>query len=128
MIAVDTSAIIAILLREPEAEACITAIGTQDSMLISAATLAETLIVASRQDLRQEAIEFVEGLSLEVVPVTAASARRSAEAYARWGKGVHPARLNYGDCFAYELAKDRDCPLLFIGNDFAQTDIESALA
>ena len=67
--------------------------------------------------------KLVDSLPLEVVPVTAATARRVAEAYARWGKGVHPAGLNLGDCFAYEAADTHACPLLFIGNDFVRTDI-----
>ncbi len=56
-----------------------------------------------------------------------AAARRVAGAYAKWGRGVHPAALNFGDCFAYETAKTHDCPLLYIGGDFAQTDIASVL-
>ena len=55
------------------------------------------------------------------------SARRISEAYARWGKGVHPAGLNYGDCFAYEVASERGCPLLFVGDDFSRTDLRSVL-
>jgi ribonuclease VapC len=62
-----------------------------------------------------------------VLTVTAASARRIAQAHSRWGKGAHPAGLNFGDCFAYEVAKAHACPLLFIGNDFAKTDLVSAL-
>ena len=70
---------------------------------------------------------LIEGMGASVIAVTSASARRAAEAYDRWGKGVHPAGLNFGDCFAYELAKQSACRLLFIGNDFARTDVESAL-
>jgi len=55
------------------------------------------------------------------------SAHGGAQAYQRWGKGVHPAQLNYGDCFAYELAISQNCPLLYVGQDFAQTDVQSAL-
>jgi ribonuclease VapC len=58
--------------------------------------------------------------------VTEQSAFNAAEAYARWGRGVHPAGLNYGDCFAYALAQQRACSLLFVGDDFAKTDIASA--
>lgn len=61
-------------------------------------------------------------------PVAAVDADKVADAYDRWGKGVHPAGLNFGDCFAYALAKSQDCPLLFVGDYFAQTDVESALA
>ena len=70
--------------------------------------------------------EMISGLPLEIVAVSAASARRVAEAYGRWGKGVHPASLNYGDCFAYDIAADHG-PLLYVGDDFAQTDIKAAL-
>jgi ribonuclease VapC len=66
-------------------------------------------------------------LSLEVVNVTPAAARRIGETHRKWGKGFHPAGLNFGDCFAYEAAKAKGCPLLFIGNDFSRTDIESVL-
>lgn len=125
MIAIDTSAIMAILLDEPEADACISAIEAEDDIVISSATLAETLIVAARRNVEAEAARLIEGLGLEVVSVTPASAKRVADAYARWGKGIHPAGLNFGDCFAYEVAKEHACPLLFVGNDFAQTDVEA---
>jgi len=59
--------------------------------------------------------------------VTPASARRIAQAYENWGKGAHPAALNFGDCFAYELAREHDCRLLYVGDDFSRTDIEGVL-
>lgn len=58
---------------------------------------------------------------------TPATARRIAEAYRRWGRGVHPAGLNLGDCFAYEVAKEHGCRLLYIGDGFSKTDVESGL-
>ena len=61
---------------------------------------------------------LIDRLRIKIIPVTAMSAKRAAAAYARWGKGVHPARLNFGDCFAYELAAARSAPLLFVGRDF----------
>lgn len=70
---------------------------------------------------------LIAGLGFESVNVTSASARRSAQAYERWGKGVHPAALNFGDCFAYALAKEHGCRLLYVGEDFKRTDIENAL-
>ena len=70
---------------------------------------------------------IIDGLGLEIVPVSAAAARRIAQAYARWGKGVHAAALNFGDCFAYEVAKEHDCRLLYVGDDFSKTDIARAL-
>lgn len=63
-----------------------------------------------------------------IVPVDEATSYRAGEIYTRWGKGLHPAALNYCDCFSYDVAKQLDCPLLYIGNDFSQTDIVSALA
>ena len=71
--------------------------------------------------------ELIDGLDFEITPLTAASARRIAAAYGRWGKGIHAAALNFGDCFAYELAVERNCRLLYVGNDFSRTDIRPAL-
>ena len=127
MIVVDSSALLSILLNEKGYERCIDAIASSNEIALSAATLAETLIVAVRKGIYSEATEFVEGMRCEIVPFTERGARQAADAYARWGKGVHPARLDLGDCFSYALAKDRDCPLLFVGEDFSLTDLESAL-
>ena len=127
MIAVDTSALMAILLDEPEAAACAEAFATNDRIVISAATVAEALIVAERRGLGAEMAGLVDGLDLEIASVSPAVARRVADTYARWGKGVHPAGLNFGDCFAYEVARTRDCPLLYVGADFARTDVASVL-
>ena len=117
----------AITLKEPEAQRCMVALAGQPRAAISAGTLAEALIVARGRSVTAAMEELIEQLALEVLPVTAASARRAAAAYGRWGKGVHPAALNMGDCFAYEAAREHGCPLLYIGNDFARTDITSAL-
>ncbi|MET0238399.1 MAG: type II toxin-antitoxin system VapC family toxin [Sphingobium sp.] len=127
MIAVDTSALMAIVLNEPEADACAAVLEAQDHLLISAGTVAEALIVAGRRDVAGEVQQLIDGLGFEIVSVTATAARRIAEAYRRWGKGIHPAALNFGDCFAYEVASHHDCPLLYVGKDFARTDIASAL-
>ncbi len=127
MITVDTSALLAIVFDEPEADACAAALEAADRVLISAGTVAEALIVTGRRNVADVLAQLIETLSLEIVNVTPASARRSAEAYARWGKGVHPASLNFGDCFAYEVAKQHGCPLLYVSKDFARTDIASAL-
>ena len=125
MIAVDTSALMAILLDEPEADRCIAALETASAMVISAGTIAEALIVADRRNVGEEMVRLIDGLGFMVANVTPASARRIADAYARWGKGVHVAGLNFGDCFAYEAAREHTCPLLYVGNDFSQTDIEA---
>jgi ribonuclease VapC len=127
MIAVDTSALMAIILGEPTADACMTVLEGTPELLISAGTVAEALIVAARRNVAAEMARLLDGLGFDVVPVTPSTARRIASAYDRWGKGVHPAALNFGDCFAYELARQHSCPLLFVGQDFAQTDLTSAL-
>jgi ribonuclease VapC len=127
MIVVDTSALMAIVLDEPQSSACIAALEAEDDILISAGTVAEALIVAARRNVGEELANLIDGLGFEVEGVTPASARRLAEAYGQWGKGIHPAGLNFGDCFAYEVAKDRACRLLYVGDDFSKTDIESVL-
>ena len=126
MIAVDTSALMAVVLNEPEAEACIATLADEDRLLISAGTVAETLIVAQRRHVGEEIANLIDRLGFEIIAVTPAAARRIAAIYARWGKGVHAAALNFGDCFAYEIAKDHNCPLLYVGDDFSKTDIVRA--
>jgi ribonuclease VapC len=125
VIVVDTSALMAILLNEPEAQACVAALVASDRLLISAGTVAETLIVAGRRNVGNEAEKLIAGVGFEVIPTTLTSARAVAHAYGQWGKGIHPAGLNFGDCFAYELAHSNDCPLLFVGHDFAKTDVQT---
>ncbi len=128
---VDTSALIAILRDEPEAALFAAAIEADPQRRISAANFLEAAIVidlagdpiASRRfdDLVQEA-----GFAIE--PVTQVQARVAREAYRDFGRGSgHPARLNFGDCFAYALARTSGEPLLFKGNDFVHTDIAPAV-
>ncbi len=124
MIAVDTSALLAIGLDEPEANRCIEALVAADQVLISARTLAEALIVAGQRNVASEVANLIDALDFTIISVTAAGARQAAQAYEQWGKGVHPARLNFGDCFAYVVAREHNCPLLFVGRDFAKTDVE----
>lgn len=128
MIVVDTSALIAILKNEPSAADCQTILLNSDLSRISAATLTEARIVCLRQNRHDDFESLFKAANLNVADLTPSRAERSAAAYARWGKGFHPAALNFGDCFSYALADELDCPLLFIGNDFARTDIRSALA
>ncbi len=127
MIAVDTSALMAILLDEPETATCTAALAGNERLAISAATVAEALLVAERRGLGPEMAELLDGLDLEVVSVSLAVARRVADAHGQWGNGIHPEGLNFGDCFAYDVAKTNDCPLLYIGDDFARTDVASVL-
>ena len=112
---------------EPMAEACLSVLSAEPLVLMSAGTLAEALIVAAGRGITQQMSDAVEQSRMEIVPVTAATARRIGAIYIRFGKGFHPAGLNYGDCFAYELAMQRDCPLLFVSEDFARTDVKRAI-
>lgn len=127
MIVVDTSALMAIVLGQSEAEACKDSLANDPDVAISGGTLCEALIVAGRRGVRADLERLIDGLAFEVVPVTAAAAQDVADAYQRFGKGAHPASLNFGDCFGYALARERSCPLLYVGADFSQTDVEPAL-
>jgi len=128
MIVVDTSALLAIVLREASAGACRDVLEAEEDVALSAGTLAEALIVARLRGVSDLLTTLVERLRLEIVPVTEERARRVSDAYATWGKGIHPAGLNLGDCFAYAAARELGCPLLFVGNDFSRTDVVPALA
>ena len=127
MIVIDTSALMALLLGEPEADEIAALLGSEESLSISAGTLAEALIVAERRGFREELTQLLEGLSVDVHEVGAAGAVAVAQAYSNWGRGVHPAGLNFGDCFAYAAAKNSGDRLLFVGDDFAKTDVVPAL-
>lgn len=109
------------------ADDCARVLGSEMQITISAATLAEALIVARGRGLEAEMIELLARLPLEIVPVDEEAPWRINETHRRWGKGNHPAQLNIIDCFSYDVARAFDCPLLFVGNDFARTDIVSVL-
>lgn len=126
MIALDTSALIEVVAQQPQGDRC-AGILSNAELIISAATLAEALIVGSRKRVLPELEDVLGALALTVEDVDAEFAERAADAYRRWGKGFHRADLNYGDSFSYALAEMHDIPLLYVGNDFAQTDIRSAL-
>ena len=130
MIVVDSSALVAILLPEPEADTFSDLIGEDGSPRASAVTLFETRIVLFSRGGAAKLREFDEWLNVAKVVTVAFDEDQSAlafNAYRRFGKGSHPAGLNLGDCAAYALAKSLDAPLLFKGNDFARTDIRRAL-
>lgn len=128
MIVVDTSALIAILKNELLGPRCADILlRGQTQVFISAATLTEALIVAARHRRAPEMHELVAASVTEIVPLTAARAELAGAAYTRFGKSFHSAALNFGDCFSYATAQEFDCPLLYVGDDFAQTDIRSAL-
>ena len=127
---VDTSALIAILRDEPEARPCASAIESSAIRRVSAANFVETALIidASRDPVASRRFDdLIREAQIIVEPVTEAQARIAREAYRDFGKGSgHPAKLNFGDCFAYALAKVTAEPLLFKGDDFARTDIEPA--
>jgi ribonuclease VapC len=127
MIAVDTSALMAIVLNESQARACAAALQADDKVIVSAGTVAEALIVASGRNVSAQVERLIGELEFEVVPVTLDTARRMQQIYRRWGRGHHPASLNLGDCFAYDVAKEHACPLLYVGDDFPKTDIKGVL-
>lgn len=127
MIVVDTSALMAVLLHEPERGRCLGVLEAAPQMAISAGTLTEAFVAAEYRGVGSGMQQLVASMALEIVPATAETAALALTAFRQWGKGRHPAKLNFGDCFSYVLAKHLDCPLLFIGNDFSQTDIRSAL-
>ena len=125
----DTSALIAILSGEPEQEAFIHAIERADVRLLSAATLLEASIVIEARYGAAGAHHLdrlLERADVEIVPVDGEQASAARSAWQRFGKGRHPAALNFGDCFPYALAVTRGEPLLFKGNDFSQTDVSVA--
>ena len=123
---VDTSALIAVLRREPEADRFIDLLLAASEARISAGTLLELRIVAERDGGSEELAALLATLGVEVVPVDARQVDLALEGFRRFGKGRHPAGLNFGDLFAYALAQVLGEPLLFKGDDFAQTDIEAA--
>ena|SRR5947209_2653934 len=123
---VDTSALIAVLLLEPEAARITEVLEGAPLCVLSAANLLEASIVIEgrKRDAGSHDLDLLLYHSgVEIVPVDQDQAELARLAWRRFGKGRHPAALNYGDCFAYALAKSRDLPLLFVGSDFSQTDI-----
>ena len=126
---VDSSALLAVLLREPDSERYETAIATAAGCRMSAVNLLETSIVVEGRGgaaAGHELDTFLERAGIEPAPVTTEQVRVARIAWRRFGKGNHPARLNVGDCFAYALAKSAGEPLLYKGDDFSRTDIEAA--
>lgn len=128
---VDTSAIIAILRDEPAGSRCADLLAGAEVVRISAATYLEAAIVVdgSRSPvLSRQFDELIEAVGMTIEPVTEHHVHLARDAYQRYGRGSgHPARLNFGDCFAYALARVTDAPLLFVGDDFAQTDVRAAV-
>ena len=129
MIAADTSALMAVILNEPERQSFIRALTAASVVYISAPTLLETLMVAyGRRGNRARALvrHVMDISSFQVVPVDTAMAELAYDAFEIYGKGSgHPAQLNFGDTFSYALAKIKNVPLLFKGDDFSRTDVRA---
>jgi ribonuclease VapC len=125
----DTSAIISILVEEPDSEQLLEKLGGTEAIGVGAPTLVETAIVlSSRLGPRSRDIldNFLQELEASIVPFSEAHWRVAAEAHQRFGKGRHPAALNFGDCLSYAAAALASQPLLCLGNDFSQTDLDLA--
>ncbi|RXT48215.1 VapC toxin family PIN domain ribonuclease [Bosea sp. Tri-44] len=126
---IDTSALVAILYREPEAEAFVGRIHTAEACRISVANYVELSMVIEHQlgpEGMRQAEAFFRRAGIIIEPVSVEHGDLARQAFLDFGKGRHPAGLNFGDCFAYALAKASGEPLLFKGNDFSQTDIQVA--
>ena len=124
----DTSALLAVLFDEPDADYFERAIAGATTCRMSAANhLEAAMVVESRMgdEGGRQLDNFVEAAEIEIVPVTPEQAQAARLAWRRYGKGNHPAGLNFGDCFAYALAEAAREPLLFKGEDFSLTDIEA---
>lgn len=126
---VDSSAVVAMLREEPGHEEIRKAIRDAAFVAIGAPTLVECVVVVGRAE-GEAGIEalssLVFDLGIEVLSFDEPHAKTATEAFIGFGKGRHPARLNYGDCMTYATARRADRPLLYIGDDFAQTDIQAA--
>ena len=126
----DTSAVISILSKEPDAETFIQAISHAKQLRISTGSFIELGIVIQSQfpaEVLQQCDSLLRCANVQIEPVTVEQAYIARQAFHDYGKGRHPAGLNYGDCFAYALAKFSGEPLLFKGDDFRKTDITSVL-
>jgi ribonuclease VapC len=127
---IDSSALVAVLLGEPETERLTTALAADPVRCISALSVLETSIVLYRRKGAEAVAELdalLADLSIEIVPFDALQARAARVAYERFGKGLHPASLNLGDCCSYALASIRKQPLLYKGDDFPQTDLPAVV-
>ena len=128
---VDSSAIVAILKQEPDWKEFLSTLNAANEISISAGTYFEISIVIGRLNnpiMNRQIDELMEEFSILIEPFTAEQAQIARQAYRDYGRGSgHPANLNFGDCFAYALARVKREPLLFKGDDFAHTDVRSAI-
>jgi ribonuclease VapC len=127
-IAVDTSAIVELMIKGPQAEAIKQALRSAGMAYVASITRIETaMVMLGRMAWDRASFDRDwQELALEEVPVDSALSGLAIDAFERWGKGRARASLNFGDCFSYALAASRNIPLLFTGEDFASTDVERA--
>lgn len=126
---VDASALLAIVLLEPERDRFLDVLNSRSELSISVVNFVEASIRVDKDPDPRRATgleEIMKSFGIQIAPVSLEQGRLARDAHKRFGKGSHPARLNLGDCFAYALAKARGEPLLFKGDDFTKTDIEAA--
>jgi ribonuclease VapC len=127
MIVVDSSVFVCMIQVEPEAETFAEALGRARGRCMSAGNYLECAMIAiSRLGGIETLDEWLQRRRVDIVPVDRALARLAGEAFGRFGRTHHKAGLNYGDCFAYALAKARNAPLLYKGGDFGLTDLQPA--
>ncbi len=130
---VDSSVIVAILAQEEDASDFVDILAKSDRRATSPVVILEatmrlsTLLGLSPREIAESVDRLIDELSMEVIPLTQEMGSIAIIAFDRFGKGRHPARLNFGDCLSYAAAKSLGVPLLFKGNDFRQTDIEQAV-
>ncbi len=127
----DSSAVVSMIIEEPGHERLLDATADAAEVAIGAPTLVEVeMVMIGRSDFQGRSLvaQFLERNDVEVIAFDEAQRRAAADAFISYGKGRHPAALNYGDCMTYATARVADHPLLFTGNDFAQTDIPAALS
>jgi len=128
MIVIDTSALVASMIGEPSRERIADAIARADGCVISAVSFVEATMVLSRtlSDPKSDLNAYLQQAAISISPLDADQAKLAQDAFLKYGKGRHSARLNFGDCFSYAAAKALNAPLLYIGNDFDKTDIKVA--
>ncbi len=125
----DTSAIVAIVMKEPDHEELVAKLRTAGTLGIGTPTLTETgMVLSARLGVEPQALldRSLRDFGVMPVPFGELHWREALDAFRRFGKGRHPAALNFGDCLSYATAKVANHPLLFVGNDFSRTDIEAA--
>ncbi len=123
----DTSAVLAVLFKETDAPYFARRIASTSCRMSVANLLEAAIVIGGRGESAEAELDrFVDAAEIELTPVTTEQVKRAREAWRKFGKGNHPAGLNFGDCFAYALALTTGEPLLFKGDDFSRTDVEAA--